>query len=100
MQEIGFRAWLEVQEKKRGEGLLDSKSVDQYITDVKCAEKIYGDLDKLVKDRDCLAEVLQELGCAAKTRKQDIHPDDPEALFGGGYKTAVNWYLEFRNSCG
>ena len=29
MQEIGFRAWLEVQEKKRGEGLLDSSSVDQ-----------------------------------------------------------------------
>lgn len=100
MQEIGFRAWLEVQEKKRGEGLLDSKSVDQYITDAKCVEKIYGDLDELVKDRGRLAEVLQKLECAAKTRKQDIHLHDPKALFGGGYKTAVNWYLEFGDSCG
>ena len=46
MQEIGFGAWLEVQEKKRGDGPLDPKSVDQYITDARCVNKVYGNLDE------------------------------------------------------
>ena len=100
MQENRFRAWLEKQEKKRGEGFLDSKSVYQYITDANGVEKIYGDLDELVKDRNRRSEVLQELEYAANTRKQDILPHDPNALFGGGYKTAVDRYLEFRDSHG
>ena len=42
MQEIDFRAWLEVQEKKRGDEPLDPKSVDQYITDARCVKKSTG----------------------------------------------------------
>ena len=100
MQENRFRAWLEAQEKKRKEGLLNSASVDQYILDGKRVEKVYEvNLDELVKDQDRLDEVLQKLECAAKTRKQDVHLPDPKALFGGGYRTAVNWYLEFLESC-
>ena len=52
MQENRFRAWLEAQEKKRKEGLLDSASVDQYILDGKRVEKVYEvNLDELVKDQ-------------------------------------------------
>ena len=99
MQEIGFRAWLEVQEKKRGDGPLDPKSVDQYITDARCVKKVYGNLDELYA-KDSLAEVLQELEYAAKARKQDIHRPNPKGLYGPGYRTAVNWYREYRESAG
>ena len=98
MQEIGYTEWLKEQEKQGG-GPYDPATVDQYITDAKRVEKVYGNLDELYA-KDCLAEVLQKLEYAAKARKQDIHRPNPKGLYGPGYRTAVKWYREYRKSAG
>ena len=90
MQESRFRAWLEKQEKRRG-GPYNPDTIGQYVSDAKAVkeavEKIYGrNLDELYA-KDCLAEVLQELECVAKSRKSD--GPNPYGLYGSGYRTAV-----------
>ena len=97
MQEKGYRAWLEVQEK-RGGGPYKQTTVDTYIRDVKRVEKIYGkSLDELYAE-DCLAEILQELEDAAKARKQGFHLPNPKRFYGPGYRSAVDSYRKYRKS--
>ena len=97
MQEKGYRAWLEAQEK-RGGGPYKQTTVDTYIRDAKYVEKVYGkNLDELYA-KDCLAEVLRELEDAAKDRKQDFHLPNAKRFYGPGYRSAVDLYRKYRKS--
>ena len=107
MKKIGFRKWLEAQEKRRG-GPYAPSSIKRYIRDAERVEEHYGDLDELVKNKDRLDEVLGEF----KYTSEDVHRNAPNASririnprkrkgfqSLNDYGQAVRKYREFRDSC-
>ena len=108
MQKIGFRKWLEVQEK-RGGGPYAQRSIETLVRDAERAEEHYGDLDELVKDKDRLDEVLGELQYTSEdVRRSALNPSririSPRKRKGyqslNDYGRAVRKYREFRDPCG
>ena len=72
MQKVGFRKWLEAQEK-RGGGPYAQSTIETYIRDAERVEEHYGGLDELVKDKDRLDEILGEL----KYTSEDVRRNAP-----------------------
>ena len=108
MQKIGFRKWLEAQDKPGG-GPYAQSSIKTYIRDAERVEENYGDLDELVKDKDRLDEVFGELEYTPEdVRKNAPNPSririNPRKRKGyqslNDYVRAVRKYREFRGSCG
>ena len=108
MQKIGFRKWLEVQEKRRG-GRYAESSIKRYVRDAERVEEHYGDLDELVKDKDRLDEVLGVLEYTSEDVRRNAPNPSRIRIFPrkrkgyqslNDYGQAVRKYREFRDSRG
>ena len=108
MQKVGFRKWLQAQDKPRG-GPYAQSSIKTYIRDAERVEEHYGDLDELVMDKGRLDEVLGELKYTSEDVQRNApNPSririDPRKRKGyqslNDYGRAVRKYREFRDSRG
>ena len=109
MQKIGFRKWLERQDKPGG-GPYAQSSITTYIRGAERVEECYDcDLDELVKDKARLDEVLEELTYTAEDVRRNAPnpsriPIIPTKRRGyrsvKDYGLAVRKYREFRDSRG